>query len=207
MNLAATAIPISESQTRKLMNAELTRCLKLAELRFGRPFARPLVTFDLTGLRAGTANPGKWHIRLNPLYFRTHLRESLYETVPHELAHLIDCAIHPENYRKRSAIRGRKAGRRSFHGATWKRIMRLFGVTPKRCHRMSAPGLKRRITKWYDYQCPRCRSIVVVGPRHHKQFQEMQAQAKLTACGHLITGKDCLGLNRHTQKALAERTV
>lgn len=202
---ASTLSPDALAILRKRINTELTRCLKVIELKFGRRFPRPLVTFDLTGLRAGSARPRTWQIQLNPLFFETHADETVHETVPHEFAHLIDYALHPENFRRPVVKKGRKAARRSLHGPTWKQIMRALGVAPERCHQMTVPGMRRRIPKRYDYRCPYCGNTVVIGPRHHKALQQGTGRALLKDCGHIITGEDCLGLSTSSRQALEAR--
>lgn len=181
-------------ELRKLINAELTRCLSVVEREFGRRFPRPYVTFDLKGLRAGSASLLQWHIRLNPIYFNDHLRETIEQTVPHEFAHLVDFSLHPDNFIRRKPRRGAAKRRLSLHGKTWKAIMCVLGVKPERCHSMYVPGMKRRIPKRYSYSCPNCKNIVVVGPRHHKLLQRGNSRAILKDCGHYITGADCIGL-------------
>ena len=181
---------------------ELTRCLAIANLHFGLNLLRPALVFDLKGNVAGSANPGRWRIRLNPAYFKNHPRESVETTVPHELAHLVDFVLHPENFVPNGRARGR--GRRSLHGPTWKQIMRLFGANPERCHRMG-PSPGRRITRRYLYRCPLCQTEVAVGPRHHASLQKPHVSARLVDCGHRITSENCIRLTPETRQALKRR--
>lgn len=172
------------------IEAELGRCLTLAEKRYGRVFARPKLSSKLRGHTAGKANVLKWEIRLNrTLLLTPHQQEVIYQTVPHELAHLVDFALHPENF-----IRRRKGERRSVHGPTWQAIMHLFGRPPNRCHTMTTTAARKTHIKRYIYCCPECRQPILIGPGRHRRMQHNRRVGyRLRACGHLIDRRNYTG--------------
>ena len=81
----------------------------------------PKITFDLKGQIAGRAYyKGDWKIRYNLIYSQKFFPQFLKETVPHEVAHLLEYLIYG------------KTG----HKQHWKMIMRDFGISnASRCHR------------------------------------------------------------------------
>ncbi len=186
------------------IEAEITRCLAIATRHFGRSFPRPRLLYDLCGRTAGTANCSRWRIRLNATLLRTRTEEMIRDVVPHELAHLIDGAMYPQNLAPRPRIRGRRTPR-VLHGATWKAIMRLFEVEPNRCHTLPVEPARVHVRRRYEYRCPQCARVILVGPRHHAALQRRKMTARLKQCGHLIFGFDCIGLSAATQEALAAR--
>ena len=77
------------------------------------------LTFNLKGRVAGQCNMGygKW-IKLNPSMFKDNFDSMIGQTLPHEVAHLVAWKEYGDNG----------------HGAGWKRVMRMMGLQPVRCH-------------------------------------------------------------------------
>ena len=149
----------------------------------------------MRGRAAGQAVPGRWEIRLNRDLLRTHPEHLVKQTVPHEVAHLVDFALHPENFVRR------RGARRSPHGPHWQAIMRLFGVPAERCHSLptlaARKQLKPRVRMRYVYRCVPCDRLALIGPKHHRLLQRRGAQLK--SCEHVI------GRTADTAAALARR--
>lgn len=78
----------------------------------------PDVVDDLEGTVGGWALYKKWRIRLNWILLGENTKDFLAQTVPHEVAHLVAYKVFGE----------------TGHGTGWKRVMRFFGIEPKRCH-------------------------------------------------------------------------
>ncbi len=88
-------------------------------LNFTTTVGYPDVYFNLRGKCAGKAYVELWEIHYNLKYIAHNLPRFLVDTVPHEVAHLMEYHI------------SGKIG----HKALWKDIMGKMGiVNPKRCH-------------------------------------------------------------------------
>lgn len=177
---------------------EIERCLAIAAQHFGRNFQFPKVTFDLRGTSAGRAYGDKWLISINPVLLVENEEEMVRVTVPHELAHLIDYEMYPET-RMRKVI-GYRQGRavlskRSVHGATWRRIMNLFGADPSRCHTMDVSNarVRTRDRHRFTYRCHCGHGAHVIGPKYHKNIQTGRRGYKFRACGHHIETRHFVG--------------
>jgi SprT protein len=123
-----------------------------AEIYFQRRFDRPLVTFNLRGMAAAVAYPGKNIIRMNNRLLEQNSEDFLYNTVPHEVSHLIAYRLHGH--------------RIAPHGAEWATIMReVFGLEPRRCHNYD---VLPNMTAAYRYHCG-CQAGHALGTRRHRQ--------------------------------------
>ena len=115
------------------VNAEISRCIKIAEDLYDRKFEFPTVKYNKRGRTAGTACSSTYTIDINSVLLMENLDTFIdgrdgRGTVTHEFAHLVDAIVNPQT---RNRGYGRK---RSIHGPTWARIMRQFGAKPSRCH-------------------------------------------------------------------------
>ena len=121
-------------EVRNQVNAEIQRCIDVANDHYNMTFQFPEVVYKKRGTTAGTANDKSYTIDLNSVLLMENLDTFIdgrigRGTVTHEFAHLVDGIV---NEWTRNRGWGRK---RSLHGPSWKRIMRLFGVrNPSRCH-------------------------------------------------------------------------
>ena len=109
------------------------------------------VIFDLKGTTAGKAHWGKRRLNLNLILATNNLPEFLARTVPHEIAHLYQTKIYPLS---------------EPHGKEWKRIMRLGGYAPVRCHSYDTTGLAA-YKHSYTCNCPN-RVHMLSTVRHNK---------------------------------------
>jgi predicted SprT family Zn-dependent metalloprotease len=116
---------------------------------------------------AGVVKPLKMDFA--PRLFKRASEEEQRQTVYHECAHIVD--YHKGTYEKGSA-----------HGPSWKRYMRMAGVTPKRTHNVMPVGrvevwclcrshyitkkMRNRIKNGQIRRCRKCKSkIALVKPR------------------------------------------
>jgi len=80
----------------------------------------PFVFFNKSRL-GGYVWPHKYNNRvfLNGPLFLANKEKYHNETIPHEVAHLFQNVLYPKD---------------STHGIGWQKLMRLVGLSPKRCH-------------------------------------------------------------------------
>ena len=91
-------------------------------------FKMPTVLYKKRGATAGTACDQTYTIDLNSVLLMENIEDFLSRTVIHEFGHLVDGIVNPTT-RSRGWRR-----KRSLHGPTWKRIMRMLGGPTSRCH-------------------------------------------------------------------------
>ncbi len=103
---------------------------------------RPIIKFDFYSSRTAGQAVINWLgeriLRINPAYLNSHTEEMIKETVPHEMAHIIDYHLN-----------GRMCG----HGTSWQLIMTYLELKVQRCHHYGrieefAPNIKS-----YSYKC------------------------------------------------------
>ena len=70
---------------------------------------------------AGMAYYDSHSIKLSTELFREHTDHFIADTIPHEVAHLVDYIVFKE----------------WGHGPSWKQVMRAYGLEPARCHNMT----------------------------------------------------------------------
>jgi SprT protein len=123
------------------------------------------ITFDIRGRVSGYAwrQGGDCGIRYNLDIAKENASVFLGRTVPHEVAHIV-CYL---NYPSRKV--GRK--RRNPHGEHWQRVMREFGVSPKRCHSYKTTPA-RVVAKKFLYRCG-CRERMFTSIRHNRNKKHL----------------------------------
>ena len=151
----------------------------------------PIVDFTVRGTTAGTAT-GDHTVNFNAQLLIDNLEHFMEDTIPHEVAHCVDHYIHGHQYKRTRTGRRQRVS----HGATWKRIMRAFGVDPARCHSMDTTKVARPKTK-HTYTCSCCGSEVTVGPKIHNKIQR-----GFTGYGH----KGCKGSTLQYKQTLGKVT-
>lgn len=130
----------------------------------------PSISFTVRGSTAG------WARGTTELNFNYQLMVDNWDdfdsTFIHEVAHLVDSALHPELKRRelyRDARTGRvRRSKRSVHGPTWQRIMVRLGADPKRTHNYDVSAVSRRKTR-HVWTCA-CGSKMELGPKRHKNM-------------------------------------
>ena len=115
---------------------------------------KPELHFDLNGLSAGMVvvkrHPGlQIRIRINQDLLARYPKETLEETVPHEVAHYVAYLMHGK----------------LTHGAEWRAIMEAFGKPATRCHQMQATPARRH--KRHTYICD-CQDHLVSTRMHNR---------------------------------------
>lgn len=171
---------------------KVSECLKIATNHYHRSFPDPTISFDLRGLVAGQANSRLWRIRINSILLQENTDDMLDSTVPHEVAHLIADKVY---------------GHIRAHGAEWKSVMRLLGISPNRCHRYDTTNsrVKTNVKNKFCYKC-NCRDMIVVGPVRHRKMQSRISMGRNSgyrcrSCkGHLVFVKS-LGQVTYEQAA------
>ncbi|HIP67025.1 MAG TPA: metallopeptidase [Chromatiales bacterium] len=99
-------------------------------------------------------------IRYNPWLFEKYFTEGMNDTVPHEVAHyVVDM-----RYRKHCKP----------HGAEWREVMQLFGVTqPRATSRHGLDGLPVRRQQRFRYACA-CQKHEISTTRHRRILRGQQ---------------------------------
>jgi len=159
---------LNRSELEQLVYDKLDECMKIAETKFARNFKMPSVMFDKRGTVAGTANSTTNTVNFNRVLLEENGADFVARTVPHELAHLIDHAVHNTHDRSRY-------GKRSVHGRTWKNIMRLFGAPESRCHSYDTENARTKTKNKFNYKCS-CGAVLTLGPVRHRRHQERVAR-------------------------------
>ena len=190
---------------------EVLRCMTLAKATYGQDFSKPKVLFASLGRTAGNAKVHAWTVTLNKSLLLSATDEIIGQTLPHELAHLIDFALHPWNFTGVRDVNGfRVRNKRNIHGPTWKAIMRLFGKQPKRCHSMDTTLSARTVQKRHIYSC-QCGREHTLGPRHHLKVQRYgggrPCGIRWKQCALPIEASRYVGLSQRTQDQIAARNA
>ena len=139
----------------------------------------PKVKYAKRGTVAGTAELREWTINLNPVLLMENGDVFIERTVVHELMHLLDYKLYPENFEWRP---GQK---RSVHGPTWKRLMMMFGADPSRCHTYDVSNAKVKKSAGYKYRytCKTCGTHMDLGAKRHTKMKTGAARYWMRGCG------------------------
>jgi len=156
-------------EMKQRVNDQLATSTKLAKDIYGfamDDFKTPIVVYKKRGRTAGTANYGTWELDFNSVLLMENDQNFIDRTVVHELAHLIDHHVNPEVH---NVGYGQK---RSAHGPSWKRVMRLLGAEPTRCHSYDTTNsaVKKRGQQKFVYRCS-CGGTMELGPTRHRKMQ------------------------------------
>lgn len=159
------------------VNEKLEETIARAERHFGQTFRFPRVLYTQRGTTAGTARINEWAVNFNAILLNENVDDFIARTVPHEMAHLIDYQLYPENHR---VGWGQK---RSVHGPTWKHIMRVVGADPSRCHSYDTSKARVKRKSSYVYVCNGCGNELTMGPKRHKKEQAFPGTYTARCCG------------------------
>ena len=177
------------------VNAEINRCIAIAEKHYDRTFKFPTVVYKKRGTTAGTANDLTYTIDLNSVLLMENGDNFIdgrtgRGTVTHEFAHLVDGIVNPHT--REGGIRydrfGRACrGKRSVHGPSWKRIMRLFGVrNPTRCHSYNVSNARvKGSSRKHVWVCG-CGNgrVVLTNLKHNRQLKNAPTGFGVYSRGH-----------------------
>lgn len=174
------------------VDAKVLECIVIAENHFHRSFGFPTIDYSLKGKTAGQAFYRQGKIKLNAILLLENTDDFINDTVPHEVAHLIDYAVNASNFGNTARVaaqmqqlleqhRYHNARKHSAHGPSWKAIMRLFGCEPSRCHNYDVTNSRRK-TRSYLYECTCCGQRVTLGSKRHAREQSNPGTYRLS--GH-----------------------
>jgi len=130
----------------------VAKLLFQANARWGVSMPAPEVAFDLRGTTAGMAvypRAGATHaprLRFNAVLLRDNAAEFFADTVPHEVAHLVNRALEAKT----------PGAKWDSHGTQWQAVMRSFGVEPSRCHDLDVRAA--RVGGSWRFRCA-CRTF------------------------------------------------
>jgi len=161
--------------------AKVHECLDKAHTHWPHEtFKFPNIRFDKRGQVAGTANGSKWELNFNMVLCEENTKHFIAQTVPHEVAHLLDHQVY-DSHAPRYDRMGRRMKRAS-HGVNWKRCMKVLGVPAIRCHDYDVTNAKVRKSKTFKYECSGCRTVLELGAVRHKKQQSGQRSYSHTGC-------------------------
>ena len=129
------------------------------------------VDFKLRGTTAGKAW-GTSKIQYQPTLLVENGQDFLDRTVPHEVAHIVVNTMAPNAGMARTTVTrtGRIQRRRlvKSHGPEWQRVMRNFGLNPKRCYSYDTSNARQgKLSCGYTYAC-KCQSFNLTIVRHRR---------------------------------------
>jgi predicted SprT family Zn-dependent metalloprotease len=158
-------------KNRKIVTDRIWEVVELANDIFGIDISKSNLSIDLNmkGNSAGqasiripanrstvTASKLQLKIRLNAVAIEEHLENTLEDTIPHEIAHLVNFY---HEYMPNMIRSGKN------HDSGWKRTAKLLGCSGQRTHSLEL----RKNT--FDYVLEDGTSIKV-GPQQHKKIQQ-----------------------------------
>jgi predicted SprT family Zn-dependent metalloprotease len=182
------------------IEAEVKRSMDLASAHYGRDFDYPRIDYSLRGLVMGKALVWENVICLNRVMLLSNVELVMSQTIAHEAAHLIDYALHPKNF---SYIPG--VTRCSFHGPTWREIMRVLDRAAIRVLlEVDITYAQVRVLRKHLYTCGECGSLTACGKTAHGKIQN-GASFTAVRCGHAIDPKYYQGLTPDTLTQLENR--
>ena len=141
----------------KALEKRLTDLLAIAERHWKRSFTMPLVSYDLRGRSAGQALQVKNLVRFNRTLLLENQESFLFQTVGHELAHILCWQVYGHRVRP--------------HGKEWRQVMAVLGLPPNRCHTYdTARSTTRKKLATFPYAC-RCRTREMTIIRHRRMLK------------------------------------
>jgi SprT protein len=180
-------------ELRRQVNKVIVDLMILAEKTFGSDKVNrmPFVVYDTQGRTAGwsrfNSETGDGELDINPILFNENVERVLNQTIPHELAHFVAKMVFG---------RGIKP-----HGYEWKRVMRLFGKKPTRCHNMDTTTVqslrKKSQRTLVTCKCPTCGGLLILS----------QAKATKMLKGTTYRHKACGGRVDYSCLVLTQPTI
>lgn len=155
---------------------KLAAGIAIAEKHYGIKIKFPTILYGLKGKTAGYADYKKWTVQFNDVLLSENADDFIARTVPHELAHLINHLVNPEDHETRmvKTYAGWKRTKRDVHGEGWQGVMTVLGVDDiSRCHQYDTTNSKvqRNVPK-YTYACSCCKTTMEVGAKVHNRIQQ-----------------------------------
>jgi len=164
--------PITIEQQQHVIDVTLS-CIQRASRFYERQFLDIPILFDLSGRASGMycVKARKKYIRYNPWLFSKYFKDSLSDTIPHEVAHYISDELY--------GLRNIRP-----HGPEWKAVMQLFGIKAKATGNYDLSGIPTRQHKRIDYHCA-CDTYQFTTKRHN-QVQRGKANYACRKCGEIL---------------------
>ena len=156
----------------KRLHLRIEECLDRA-CSFSEDFKaiRPKLVIQIkTSLRGKTAGMFSWKLSVENIctlkFHQVFLAENeehyLSNTVPHEVAHLVQWAIH-DNGRQRFLTKP--------HGSEWKNIMQAFGLKPNMRHEYAIDSIKS-VQNQTAYTCGCAGKVIMLSKIRHGKIQK-----------------------------------
>lgn len=165
----------------QLVHDAIDQAYQILEAIYGYSLRRPTVKFTLRGRVAGQANPLTHALNFNMVLLNENTVTFIAQTVPHEVAHLVDHIVN-DGVNTISRI----GKRRRPHGCGWKSIMRLLSADPSRCHTYDTTNSRRCTSTNIQYICTGCQKVVQMGAIRHKR-QQSGSKSYCHCRGHKLT--------------------
>lgn len=165
----------------KRITTKVNECLKIAGKHYGRNFSPIRVVYKKRGVVAGTANYLSRTVDINSVLLMENLEDMIDNTVPHEVAHILDKDVNGIQY---TYTFGRR--KRSSHGPTWKAMMRVLGVSPDRTHNydVSRAKVKKNTSREsHVWTCRTCGTKMSLGPKRHMKMLSGMTKYWMRGCG------------------------
>lgn len=122
------------NELRKKVEAKVKSTLEIAEKEYNQKFEMPEIRYDIKNTHGGMAYYNAWLIRLNLILLVENEEEFINQTVPHEVAHLINLKVNKPAAGKKRLMP---------HGKEWQAVMKVLGVPAKRCHTYDCTSIDR----------------------------------------------------------------
>lgn len=106
--------------------------------------------------RNGNGKPTAITVSYNPYFFDKDPNTFYYETIPHEIAHVIVAVLYDDV---------------KPHGMEWQGVMKRFGIKPKEFTDTVVDNVPDKKRHLYMYKCIGCGHKRVLGEREHKQAE------------------------------------
>lgn len=120
---------------RKKVNIKTKELLKIAEKHYKRKFEMPDIRYDIKNWDGGRAYINKNLIRYNLILLVENEEHFIANTVPHEVAHIINRQVNKPDVGKKRLMP---------HGKEWKDIMHeVFKVTPSVKHEYDCSSIEK----------------------------------------------------------------
>jgi SprT protein len=170
-------------QVKARVEKVVAECVQKANKHFGRQYRIPRIEYTVRGRVGGYAR-GEGLVNFNPVLLMENIESYMTDTVPHEVAHCIDSANGDNqlsSWEMMARLNGRRI-KRQIHGDSWKRIMRMFGCDPERCHNYDVKNAAVKNKAKFEYLCQTCKKSFLVSSVLHNRMQRGQ-ERWCRACG------------------------
>ena len=142
------------NELKNKVSAKIKECRDVIMNHYGQDIEPGKISYTARGTVGGTTNPSTYEIRLNPVFLGHYKEEFVNDTVVHEYAHVVALKLYPNS---------------KPHGKEWKKLMRLLGVEPTRCHSYNNQLIyEKRATR--TYMCTCCYELFDVPQDIHKKI-------------------------------------